>query len=31
MPLPEQGIQYNGVIGYWQICTIARTLNRIIE
>lgn len=31
MPLPAQGVQYNGLIGYWQICTIARTLNRIGE
>jgi len=31
MPLPEQGVQYNGLIGYWQICTIVRILNRIGE
>jgi hypothetical protein len=31
MPLPEQGVQFNGVIGYWQICTIARTLSRIVD
>jgi len=31
MPLPEQGVQYNGVIKYWQICTIMRVLNRIGE
>jgi len=29
IPLPGQEVQYNGLIGYWQICTIARTLNRI--
>ena len=31
MPLPEQGVQYNGLIGYWQICTITRTLSRIVD
>jgi hypothetical protein len=31
LPLPEQGVQFNGLIGYWQICTITRTLSRIVD
>jgi hypothetical protein len=31
MPEQDQGVQYNGVIGYWQICTITRTLSRIVD
>ena len=29
MPVAPQGVQYNGLIGYYQICTIARTLFRV--
>jgi len=31
MPVPPQGVQYNGLIAYYQICTIARTLTRMSE
>jgi len=31
MPVPEQGVQFNGVIHYYQICTINRTLFRVNE
>lgn len=31
MPVPEQGTQFNALIGYWQICTVARTLTRMKE
>ena len=31
MPEQDQGVQFNGVIGYWQICTITRTLSRIVD
>jgi hypothetical protein len=31
MPVPPQGVQWNGLIGYYQICTINRTLFRVNE
>ncbi len=31
MPVPPQKTQFNGVIGYWQVCNVARILIRMSE